>query len=209
MYRWKESAGATWIREDPWWDIQSIDSIYQDNLENDLDDDELHQRIGIKTISFSRNGSIFETQGSIQYPDLDNHDLSLIETGAWDFVMDSLDFAPTQTVGSYVQVVIGRQELPTFLVRRSPNNNWGFIMENCWGVYMSFPIPARGECVELEDNALLVKYEHQFREALLHNQTGTPMMRNLTEKDVKGKYFAPASASAKHENATYSFMIPI
>ena len=47
--------------------------------------------------------------------------------------------------------VAGR-DLPTYVLQRSPNGNWGFILENCWGIFASFELPPkRNPDISLED----------------------------------------------------------
>ena len=61
---------------------------------------------------------------------------------AWRFSARPMDF-PERPNGSYLRFTVGGREVPTYVVRRSPTGNWGFIAESCWGVYSSFPMPLR------------------------------------------------------------------
>ncbi|OLQ05722.1 hypothetical protein AK812_SmicGene11057 [Symbiodinium microadriaticum] len=45
-------------------------------------------------------------------------------------------------------------EFPTLVVRRAPLN-WGFVLESCWALYTSFPLPKRGENRDLEDESMV------------------------------------------------------
>ena len=58
----------------------------------------------------------------------------------WRFVLEPMDL-PLGPRGAYLRLQVGGRDVPTYVVRRSPTNNWGFIMENCWGLFASFPIP--------------------------------------------------------------------
>ena len=60
----------------------------------------------------------------------------------WRFIKHPLDL-PAKTVGAYVRLTVGGRELPVYLVHRSPTGNWGFLMENCWGVFASFALPPK------------------------------------------------------------------
>jgi len=60
----------------------------------------------------------------------------------WRFVTQPMDM-PNRPQGSYVRFTVAGRDVPTYVVRRSPTNNWGFIMESCWGLYASFPLPKR------------------------------------------------------------------
>ena len=57
----------------------------------------------------------------------------------WRFVEASMDL-PRRPDGAYVRITVGGRDVPTYVVRRSPNGNWGFIMESCWGLYASFQL---------------------------------------------------------------------
>jgi hypothetical protein len=37
--------------------------------------------------------------------------------------------------GAYVCIIVGGRDAPTYVVHVSPNGNWGFTIESCWGVY--------------------------------------------------------------------------
>lgn len=50
---------------------------------------------------------------------------------------------PRRRPGSYVRLTVAGRDVPTYAIRRSPNQNWGFVMESCWGLYASFPLPPR------------------------------------------------------------------
>ena len=52
----------------------------------------------------------------------------------WRFVKSSMDL-PSCPDGAYIRIMVGGKDVPTYVVRRSPNGNWGFIMESCWGLY--------------------------------------------------------------------------
>jgi len=58
-------------------------------------------------------------------------------------------------------------QYPPYLVRRF--KNWGFVMESCWVLYVSFPMPPKGACLDLEDAALRVTVRNMPTEAMLYN----------------------------------------
>mmetsp|Transcript_4334 Transcript_4334/g.7878 ORF Transcript_4334/g.7878 Transcript_4334/m.7878 type:complete len:224 (-) Transcript_4334:113-784(-) len=60
----------------------------------------------------------------------------------WRFVTQPLDL-PTRPLGSYIRFQVGGREVPTYSCQRSPTQNWGFVMESCWGVLASFELPPR------------------------------------------------------------------
>jgi len=51
---------------------------------------------------------------------------------------------PARPEGAYIRITVGGRDVPTYVVRRSPNGNWGFILESCWGIYASFDLAPRG-----------------------------------------------------------------
>ena len=58
-------------------------------------------------------------------------------------------------LGDCVQVAVQGIPAPTYVVRRLPDC-WGLVLESCWGLYVSFPMPMRGERPELEDGGSLL-----------------------------------------------------
>lgn len=42
----------------------------------------------------------------------------------------------------YIRLRVDGRDVPTYLVHRH-GSNWGFLMENCWGVFASFPLPRK------------------------------------------------------------------
>lgn len=69
--------------------------------------------------------------------------------GHWRFVPGSSGhFGPP---GSFLRHSQGGRDFPTHFVSRYPEN-WGWILQNCWGFSASFPLPLRGVEPELEDD---------------------------------------------------------
>ncbi len=66
-------------------------------------------------------------------------------------------------------------EFPTHFVIRHPN--WGWLVQNCWSISSSFPLPLRGQCSALEDEGIYctaVTVENCHSEAMLYN-AGLPL----------------------------------
>ena len=163
-FRTKESGGEQLLSWDPWW---------QDPDPNDPP----HLRAAktdARVCRFLDDGQIIEEMERYEHLSIDNVDprfyLSRLFSRTWKFILGSMDFAD-QPVGSYISMTLQNRYLPTFVVRRCHReyNNWGFIVENCWCVFMSFPMPPRGQCPVLEDNALLVQNSDQWRESYIFN----------------------------------------
>lgn len=60
----------------------------------------------------------------------------------WRFLNRPIDL-PNRPMGSYIRLTVGGRDVPTYVVRRSPTGNWGFVLESLWGVYASFELPPR------------------------------------------------------------------
>ena len=139
-FRFKESAGSDWTSWDPWWGGDQA-----------------------RKLVFLRDGSILQlqpagksgprrTHNGVPLYDVfsertvhrDGVDIVPPRIGLkWRFVQRPLDL-PARPEGAYIRVTVGGRDVPTYVVRRSPNNNWGFILESCWGVYASFDLAPRG-----------------------------------------------------------------
>jgi len=65
--------------------------------------------------------------------------------------------------GAFIQV----NNYPPYIVSRYRNG--GFIMQSCWVVYTSFPLPPLGACPDLEDAALDVTTDTMSTEAMRYN----------------------------------------
>ena len=63
-------------------------------------------------------------------------------TITWRFVSQPIDL-PKKEIGAYVRLTVAGRDTPVYMVHRSPLGNWGFVMENCWGVFASFPLPLK------------------------------------------------------------------
>ena len=177
-FRFKVSAGPDWTSWDPWWMGR-------------------HAR----QMVFLRNGTVRQ-----YVPQSGNTDVLkspslgiLVDPPAvmvWRFICQPMDL-PKRPEGSYLRFSVGGRDVPTYVVKRSPTNNWGFIAESCWGIYTSFRMPKRvkqgrrsrasmrrihcardlrSEGVEdiavslfNDDSIFTITNEVQWREALLYN----------------------------------------
>merc|ERR1719203_1301877 len=86
----------------------------------------------------------------------------------WRFVSSPLDM-PYRNIGGYIRITLGNRELPTYIVRRSFSNNWGFVLENCWGIFTSFNVPLKLEIHDTEQDNFNTVENYQWKEALLYN----------------------------------------
>jgi hypothetical protein len=120
-FRFKVSAGPDWTSWDPWWMGSQA-----------------------RQMVFLRNGSVKQ-----YVPEEDQLTMprfgQLVDPPVameWRFIRQPMDM-PQREVGSYIRFSVGGRDVPTYVVKRSPTKNWGFVAESCWGVYTSFEMPLR------------------------------------------------------------------
>ncbi|KAL7463896.1 hypothetical protein ACHAXS_004249 [Conticribra weissflogii] len=117
-FRFKESAGLAWTSWDPWWNGKTARKLVF------LRDGNMLQR-------YPEGGTVIKIHNGVPLYD--------VFSERWRFVSCPLDF-PGRPEGAYIRVSVGGRDVPTYVIRRSPNGNWGFIMESCWGVYATFEL---------------------------------------------------------------------
>ncbi|KAK1736107.1 hypothetical protein QTG54_013243 [Skeletonema marinoi] len=139
-FRFKESAGSDWTSWDPWWSGKQArklvflrdGSIMQLQPEGKTAPCRIHNGVPLYDVFSER---IVHRDGVDVIP-------PRIEL-KWRFVHRPLDL-PARPEGAYIRITVGGRDVPTYVVRRSPNGNWGFILESCWGIYASFDLAPRG-----------------------------------------------------------------
>lgn len=77
--------------------------------------------------------------------------------GRWHFVPETC--GRQGPVGSFVRLSRDDRSYPTHVVTRWPSN-WGFILNQCWSLATSFPMPRRGDVPELDDESDLCTQVH-------------------------------------------------
>ncbi len=50
---------------------------------------------------------------------------------------------PPPSGGGYLRLTVGGREVPTYVIRRLSDDNWGFVMESCWSVFANFDVTKR------------------------------------------------------------------
>lgn len=171
-FRFKESAGIEWMQTDPWWSGKKarkfsfltngqILRCHAEQGEKKRKATNLETKNGTNHDSFSPHNASMENFAERSLNPFDAKDIR------WKFIRAPLDIKNQLDDGGCVRITINGREIPTYVVRRTPN--WGFILENCWGVYTSFDMPLKGECSTYEDKHLYVDNSSQWREALLCN----------------------------------------
>lgn len=128
-FRFKESAGVDWTSWDPWYNGRPCRKMVF------LEDG------AVKEYKFTTD----DGDSSLEDPPFSERTGTLFDphlSMSWRFITQPLDM-PARPRGSYIRFSVAGRDVPTYCVRRSPTNNWGFIMESCWGVYASFELPRR------------------------------------------------------------------
>lgn len=136
-FRMKRAAGPSWTDADPW-----------------------HHGREARKLVFLRDGRIAQlvggSDGSTQLlsPFSDNDfarhpNFQQIEMN-WRYILHPLD-EPRRPPGAYIRIKFMGKDIPTYVVQRAPKplNNWGFIMDSCWGLFSSFPLPKRRPSIGL------------------------------------------------------------
>ena len=138
-FRFKESAGLAWTANDPWYagmDARQMVFLRDGTVRRlipDRDDQHRPYRLGPPFFSAIEEDT---TDPNPMQP-------SAIEV-KFRFILSPMD-QHVRPRGAYIRLNVGGRDVPTYIIRRSPTGNWGFTMENCWGIYTSFPLPHRQE----------------------------------------------------------------
>lgn len=122
-FRFKEAAGLEWTAFDPW-----------------------HNGGEARRMIFLRDGRVQQIaeNGELQLPFSDALDARGVEV-RWRKVQSPLIDGAQSDGGDdvvYIRLHVAGRDIPTYVVRRH-RSNWGFLMENCWGVFASFPLPRK------------------------------------------------------------------
>ena len=139
-FRFKESAGSDWTSWDPWWNGNQArkmvflrnGSIMQLQPEGKTDPCRYHNGVPLYDVFSER--TVHRDGVDVIPPRIELK---------WRFVQRPLDL-PARPEGAYIRITVGGRDVPTYVVRRSANGNWGFILESCWGVYASFDLVPQG-----------------------------------------------------------------
>lgn len=127
-FRFKEAAGIDWIGHDPWYDGRPARQFVF------LASGEVRQFVALSPdnqLDYALRPAFCDAANLPGGLDI-----------RWRFVTQPLDF-PKKEEGAYVRLTISGRDIPTYIVHRSPNSNWGFLCENCWGVFASFTLPRK------------------------------------------------------------------
>ena len=144
-FRFKEAAGPDWTTMDPWYNGRPCRKMVF--LENGAVKTYVPQGSSSSELEDPRFGYAMHNGMRDNDAAAINEVPTLLDPPVamnWRFLTRPLDM-PAAPLGSYVRIAVDGRDVPTYCVKRSPTNNWGFIFESCWGVFCSFEIPKRPE----------------------------------------------------------------
>jgi hypothetical protein len=146
-FRFKESAGPDWTSWDPWYNgLPCRKMVFLENgavktytpAPTQHQQNHSHQQPGANHDQDVILDDTATTRTPAEGPILSDPPMAM----NWRFLTRPLDL-PARSTGSYIRFDVGGRDVPTYVVRRSPTQNWGFIMESCWGIFASFELPKR------------------------------------------------------------------
>jgi hypothetical protein len=124
-FRFKESAGDMWTAQDPWHvggDARRLVFLPDGRVLEAVEDEDHHHLL---RHPFSNNT---------------HHPNGFRVT--WRFVSAPLMENENRSHGAYLRLSVAGRDMPTYVVRRH-QPTWGFLLENCWGIFASFPLPRK------------------------------------------------------------------
>jgi hypothetical protein len=127
-FRFKQVSGGGWTASDPWYAGQEARQF------GFLADGSVRQLF----VNKSNQDEVTLHPPFFDAPNIQGGGLNI----SWRFVCQPIDL-PRKAAGAYVRLTIAGRDVPTYMVHRSPVGNWGFLMENCWGVFASFSLPRK------------------------------------------------------------------
>ena len=118
---------------------------------------------------------------------LNNTDALVVDPNRYSvaFVSEPMDM-PNRPDGAYIRLTVGNRDVPTYVVRRSPTGNWGFLLESCWGLYASFELPRNRASVGA-DNITIAWQQQGLNQAHMpiNAPAGARMRLRRTREDVR------------------------
>eukprot|EP01088_Endostelium_zonatum_P005837 TRINITY_DN1779_c0_g1_i1.p1 TRINITY_DN1779_c0_g1~~TRINITY_DN1779_c0_g1_i1.p1 ORF type:complete len:431 (+),score=161.55 TRINITY_DN1779_c0_g1_i1:51-1343(+) len=225
FFRFKSSAGEAWTQNDPWW-------LNKDPTQIFFSPDGSMRRSNIvfpySTIQSSSNSnsnfnsslnSDPNSQNSQKKEKGEGEEKEEEQIPKQNFLWKFLE-APTHPVsarekeskrekGRYIKV----NNFPTYVAKRY-NKNWGWIMQSCWVVMTSFPLPERKKLEEgkephwegggagimndLKDENLEVTVENQGMEAFSYNMG----LDGMFERLLRGRTRRTNNTTTNNTNTT-------
>jgi len=165
-FRFKADAGLAWRRRDAWWCGRPPASVH-----------------------FKRDGTLVRNYGDGS----DAEDWQGV-TLRWRFARYGAGvytFQAPARHGQLVRLQVDDRSVPTYHVSRHPDN-WGWVMQSCWGFYTSWPMPPRGADTSLEDDAQMINVAVQHHEAHAFN-AGLPLDEDDFAHDAWGQSIIAAA----------------
>lgn len=136
-FRFKETAGADWTSFDPWWTggkARKMAFLRDGSVKQIMQQDD--------STKFTLYPPFLDTNQNRQRPPDEVDESAPSFEMSWRFVEKPMDL-PARPSGSYLRLTVDGRDVPTYVVHRSRTGDWGFVIESCWGVYSSTPLPRR------------------------------------------------------------------
>lgn len=175
-FRFKAAAGDGWQESDPWWQGQSATQAR-------------FSPSGV--IRFQRGGVLGQDPPKLRWRFVHFRDGFLNELDQQRVTVEGFESFSGFGRRGVCAKVMGR-EVPAYCMRRH-KGNWGWVMESCWVVWSSWPMPVRSsdEAWELDDDRLPVNFESQRQQADRFNMgfvSSSVDFMDDTEPDIEGNY---------------------
>ena len=186
-FRFKEAAGTEWTSADPWHKGQLCRKFVflpngtmkeavlhkeQPSLEQEEDSllaVDLEQRCCSRSLVRNSNNNAGQQYQLV--------DLPVLMT--WRFISHPMDLLKRKEVGSYIRISIDGQDVPTYAISRSRSlDNWGFMMESCWGLWASFELPPKQQ----KNRMITTRVKCEVSETKRHKKLVKHHPRKLVKK---------------------------
>eukprot|EP00549_Striatella_unipunctata_P004593 CAMPEP_0118692042 /NCGR_PEP_ID=MMETSP0800-20121206/11034_1 /TAXON_ID=210618 ORGANISM="Striatella unipunctata, Strain CCMP2910" /NCGR_SAMPLE_ID=MMETSP0800 /ASSEMBLY_ACC=CAM_ASM_000638 /LENGTH=503 /DNA_ID=CAMNT_0006589925 /DNA_START=33 /DNA_END=1541 /DNA_ORIENTATION=- len=143
-FRFKEKAGPAWTSWDPWWSGREPRKMVflRDGRVMQLLPADARSKSFDTTVDGKKYRLLQAFDDSASGFELVQDQRESQGPMTWRFITKPLDL-PIRPAGAYIRLKLGARDVPTYIVHRSPTGNWGFVLESCWGVYVSFDLPKR------------------------------------------------------------------
>lgn len=189
-FRFKESAGSDWTAADPWYLGQPCRKMVflrdhsmkiiqtATTSTTSLLMPQQQQSLSTSNVGFAMNNT-FNTSVELVDPTLPM---------TWRLLTRPMDL-PTRPTGSYIRIQVGGRDVPTYVVRRSPTGNWGFVLESCWGIYASFELPPKlnantTTASTATSNSLLMSTANETADLRAATATSTSRPENMQDESM-------------------------
>jgi len=172
-FRFKESAGQHWMQIDPYWSHDHKGSKVASTIVRKFKADGTLERLDSFEAMREFSGSEQGFRWSVKEVEGDANLIKRIQVN----------------------------HFPSYVSSRHPEN-WGFLMQSCWVLWTSFPMPSPGQDPQLDDRHLDVHVDDQMEEVHRYNfgfnEPGG--MNRVIIETSNGPLIVPLAQIAHHLN---------